>query len=223
MSMLFAFHAASFSAPAPVGAQTSQKPQPTTIAQLSSGCSGSGPGILTGRTPGFGTGSAGIVRIIPGDANGDAFMAAASQMDTTLQYVTNLQKDPKALAEFEKNAATSPYITHYTGPNNVDAVLAWEHARIESSQRANAAVSEMATTIVAKDGSFTCRGLRSGKYHVMIQFFARSPATATSLAAPGHGSQINAYEASAEVPRAEPGQHVLVEVNGYRQLMSIKQ
>jgi hypothetical protein len=159
-SALFVVALCAFSG-APGFAQSAQTNRPT-VAQLSSGCNGNGPGIIAGRAPNFVTGSVGSLRIIPADTDGDAFMSVAREVDGTYELMGKVANDPKAAAELAKNPGASPYIPHYTGPNTIDGVNAWQKARLTTLQNARAAMSAFSMSIVAKDGSYSCRGFPAG-------------------------------------------------------------
>jgi hypothetical protein len=101
------------------------------------------------------------------------------------------------------------------------AVLAYFATEQENMRRALAAEQSASTVMLARDGSFECRGLPSGKYHVLVTVNHVSMQAAMGGNAPGGVSQTT-LESDVEIPRVKNGQRVLVPITRYSVLSSLK-
>jgi hypothetical protein len=207
------FALGAFGLPMPAGAQS----------DFSSGCSGNGPGILSGRVPNFGPDTSGTVRIVNGDAGGDALVDVIQQQEASKQWLLKTFGTQQDVSAFEKNP--SSYLSTVGGfqgdIHDPNAVLAFEQKALATRRMALGAVSSTRLSSIAKDGSFTCRGLESGKYHVIVTM-NHAPASAIVAGPNATGISRTTLEANVEVPRVKPGTKVLVQVTQYAVLSSLK-
>jgi hypothetical protein len=189
---------------------------------FSSGCSGSGPGIITGRVPGYGEDTMGFVRILAGDSAGDAFVSQLTQMEASKAWLMKTFGNAKSAAAYMKNPTSNPAAGQYHGsPTDTNAALAYLRQRNVSLQLTIQAAQAAKSMMLASDGSFSCGGVPSGKYHVVVTM-NHIPKSAVLAGTNATGTSQTTLLAEVVVPPGRAGQKFVVPVTQFRELLALK-